>query len=761
LSTIEDDLRQQRLRQQERQRLRQQAEQTEPINATHGEAVESLSCEGDDIPDFLPFPENRSSSYSLYHRGLHFWNHDVSSVSCLALSYAQELGPGPAASAWPALPGNRHSHHHYLPCPTTNNNNNTSRLRHIWYGRHLVQNLQVHAKALTLYSQAKWSQYQLPHGWYCPWDLTCKYHCHPSARTLDVSMMMNQRTTTTTTARHRTNSSSTSSSSLQYPLPTIVSAVQGGFVLCQPGTEEEDSNVEFNRSTTRRHQSSVSSASSSSRNRSICRGRVHSIRGYVLGGGDQNSVLNRVVLTFCQFTNDCHMFLICWTHSLDSFVGLICWTHLLDSFVGLICWTHLLDREAIHSVRLYHSKNTSAVEGARGYIGTLTSLPERRHASHQLKLYDLRNGNVFAHETLHVPVNDLCFGQDLILLAPSIVSGSGTDRLSPLFVPLHRLEGGPGLASPSALRTLQVDNFPQSDALRVELASLEKLVAFGHRNGQVSLLDLRNSTTCCGATTNPTGSTTKLNRNGLSNAPIGSATDLALLPSQQQLVVKYSFGSCQLHDLRKLSSFSSPASSSPSPVSPPHPGAVYHDHHHQRHPARSTTPNSDSGTQSSLVWNLPVPERFHCHATRSSRCNGLALDHPTTNAQVVFAPYMNSSNDSCLGSWSLRTGMFLGSKRLLAGTSKNPNPTSGDGHNEEDLIFTELCQQTTPAYYSLDSSNAAAPPPPPRQPGSSGGSSSSLGLWLKCGRFSSRNGTHFKAGSLHHVVVPGQWEEPI
>jgi hypothetical protein len=231
-----------------------------------------------------------------------------------------------------------------------------------------------------------------------------------------------------------------------------------------------------------------------------------------------------------------------------------------------------------------------------------------------------------------------------------------------------------------ALRTLNVQNFPQSDALRVEMTcdKENKYVAFGHRNGQVSLLDLRQSHTCSNI----------LQHLEDDSSHGGSATDLKFLSSCRQLLVKRSFGSCQLHDLRM-----------------------------------TTTTTTKTKTRNSVIYNLTVP-KDDIHPTLSANSNGFAVD---PREQALLAPYINAQHEACLGMWSLGTGIMVGSK-LLA-----PNP-------ERNVIHTEVCQRTTPAFSRAGKMDK-----------------SSFGVWLKCGPFSESK-INSKFGSLHHVTFPGSWK---
>jgi hypothetical protein len=277
-------------------------------------------------------------------------------------------------------------------------------------------------------------------------------------------------------------------------------------------------------------------------------------------------------------------------------------------------------RKPVHVIRM-HEKSERC--------GTVVRENNNRYSPYKFQWYSLPHAVTYVEADLYEPVHDFCFGNDLVLFAcPRFTGGA---LLSPLFLPL---EGGDG-----ALRTLNVQNFPQSDALRVEMTcDNEKYVAFGHRNGQVSLLDLRQSHTCCAI----------LQHEG---ANLGSATDMSFLSSSKQLLVQRSFGSFQLHDLRKLS--------------------------------KST---------SALVSNMSVPDD-QLNRTLSANCNGFAVD-PTTE-QTLVAPYINSKQEACLGVWSLGTGVMVGSKTLA-------------GNPEKDAIFTEVCQRTTRGYSKQTESSSSS-----------------------------------------------------
>eukprot|EP00980_Cylindrotheca_fusiformis_P002881 scaffold674_cov126-Cylindrotheca_fusiformis.AAC.20 len=257
----------------------------------------------------------------------------------------------------------------------------------------------------------------------------------------------------------------------------------------------------------------------------------------------------------------------------------------------------------------------------------------------------------------------------------------GRSVLSPIFLTLE--DGREGL-----LRSLNVQNFPQSDALRVEMAcEKEKYVAFGHRNGQVSLLDLRQPSMCSSIVQYMGESTSQ------SLPVLGSATDMKFVSNQHQLLVKRSFGSTQLHDLRQVS----------------------------------------SSKNNSVVYNYTVPSDIL--PTASATCNGLVVD-PTCQ-QTLMTPYINTNHDACLGFWSMKSGTFVGNTVL----AKN-----GGDAGEKDTLFVEMCQTTTAAFVpkSFDKRTQQHESDPCR-----------FGVWLKCGRFSKQSLGHGKAGSLQHLSFPG------
>ena len=345
-------------------------------------------------------------------------------------------------------------------------------------------------------------------------------------------------------------------------------------------------------------------------------------------------------------------------------------------------------RKPVQSIRMHESSRR---------CGTIVR-GHHPYSAWTFRYYPLPHAMSYTEVAILEPAHDFCFGTDLVLFACPRYSAT-SNALNPLFLPLREgsTTGGGGGGGSAELRTLNVQNFPQSDALRVELSCSgnEKYVAFGHRNGQVSLLDLRQSHTTTSILQYydaGSSSSSSVPNNGM----LGSACDLAFLKqSPNQLLVKRSFGSCQLHDLRKSTS--------------------------------NRVPRNVSAS-SSVVSHLTVPEE-ELHRTLSSNCNGFAID--PTSEQSLVAPYVNQQHQACLGIWSLGTGCLVGSKTLV---QNNP---------ERDVIHMEVCQRTTPVVETHHKLKLR------QQPNT--GSSSSFGIWLKCGRFS-KGKLDSKFGSLHHVT---------
>ena len=231
------------------------------------------------------------------------------------------------------------------------------------------------------------------------------------------------------------------------------------------------------------------------------------------------------------------------------------------------------------------------------------------------RYYPLPHAMSYTEVAILEPAHDFCFGTDLVLFACPRYSAT-SNALNPLFLPLREgsTTGGGGGGGSAELRTLNVQNFPQSDALRVELSCSgnEKYVAFGHRNGQVSLLDLRQSHTTTSILQYydaGSSSSSSVPNNGM----LGSACDLAFLKqSPNQLLVKRSFGSCQLHDLRKSTSNRVPRNVS----------------------ASSSVVSHLTVPEEGLHRNLVLQLQWFCHRSYQRTILDSSLCQPTTSSML-------------------------------------------------------------------------------------------------------------------------------
>ena len=102
-----------------------------------------------------------------------------------------------------------------------------SRLGRWMSSRYLLDNLQNNRQASLLYTKNhKWSDQIVPGDLHCSWDMTCKHHLHSSARTLDVACPIDQDVGT---------------------LPRVVTALQGGWGVYEPSTSHRESRIHTSR----------------------------------------------------------------------------------------------------------------------------------------------------------------------------------------------------------------------------------------------------------------------------------------------------------------------------------------------------------------------------------------------------------------------------------------------------------------------------------------------------------------------------------
>ena len=176
-------------------------------------------------------------------------------------------------------------------------------------------------------------------------------------------------------------------------------------------------------------------------------------------------------------------------------------------------------------------------------------------------------------------------------------------------------------------RELQFPKCNRSEALSVQY--LDDQVLCGYRNGSVSLYDERG--------------TSQVSTAAMSS--LGSATSIHPLQDGNSVVVKYSFGSCRVLDVRKFN---------------------------------TNAGSSDKAT----VMDLAIPNSL-VHKTNSTRCTGVALDPTET---IVTSPFAGQNNVS-FALWCLKTGKFLRSIDL-----------GWAGNNTRLPPFCELSSKTTSGF---------------------------------------------------------------
>eukprot|EP00532_Pseudo-nitzschia_australis_P007331 CAMPEP_0168177620 /NCGR_PEP_ID=MMETSP0139_2-20121125/8574_1 /TAXON_ID=44445 /ORGANISM="Pseudo-nitzschia australis, Strain 10249 10 AB" /LENGTH=680 /DNA_ID=CAMNT_0008096729 /DNA_START=455 /DNA_END=2494 /DNA_ORIENTATION=- len=448
-------------------------------------------------------------------------------------------------------------------------------LRKLWPVQHHLESMVVQPRAASLYCKTKWPQYTSLESsssslssynnseLKCSWDLSCKHRLHPSARTFDVAML----DTHTHTHTHDYQSSSECASSLSSSTPTIATIFQDGWGLLRQQSQH----------------------------------KINTIKA-----------------------------------------------------------------PPAYAIRMHESSKTCGM-----IVRSVPNSSNRHMSPYSFRWYPLPHATSYVEAHLPRPVTDFCFGKEIALFSCPRYSGrsnNNSESLNPLFMPL--VEAG-GIESNSTtnnyyssdVRTINVRNFPQSDALRIEMMcqEQEKLLGFGHRNGQVSILDLRATGTVCSILQC---------EDKTSGQSLGSVSDLGFIPTtgcfgqQHQILVKRSFGSCQLHDLRK--------STSKLPLSS---DASYH-------------------TSTTVVCNMTVPAN-EINPMLSANCNGFFVD--PNSYQTMMSPYIaNPSGDARLGVWSLDTGVMVGS-RLLQKKNKEGFVAAADREAERNSsLHVELCSKTTP-----------------------------------------------------------------
>jgi hypothetical protein len=190
---------------------------------------------------------------------------------------------------------------------------------------------------------------------------------------------------------------------------------------------------------------------------------------------------------------------------------------------------------------------------------------------------------------------------------------------------------------PNGLGLLHRKGIPESDALCVETdcstaESRPHTVVYGHRNGQVSMHDIRS---------NACGSTAPMGKDSGPDS-FGSVVELELLFAHHpdQLLAKGDQGNCRLFDLRKLSSLK-PRKMLDDPC---------------------------------LVHSFRIPN--HLQTLRPPmRTKGLATDPKQT---VLFLPYFDNENSANLAISSIATGEFAGTRNVSKELQKKGLISRGD-----------------------------------------------------------------------------------
>ena len=171
-TTIEEDLRQQRLQQKERER-----KESESQSQSEFKMVEEDN-------DVEPFDRRQVQRQDILLRGTSTTHiNDLVRLPSLSLCFIQNESP--------------------LLLP-----HSKTKIRNLWHSKYLLENAQVTSRASCLYNpNLKWRSHTLPDGTMALSDMTCKDYLHPAARTLDVA------------------------SNDMGCLPTIATCMQGGFGL--------------------------------------------------------------------------------------------------------------------------------------------------------------------------------------------------------------------------------------------------------------------------------------------------------------------------------------------------------------------------------------------------------------------------------------------------------------------------------------------------------------------------------------------------
>eukprot|EP00593_Proboscia_inermis_P014048 CAMPEP_0171306762 /NCGR_PEP_ID=MMETSP0816-20121228/16802_1 /TAXON_ID=420281 /ORGANISM="Proboscia inermis, Strain CCAP1064/1" /LENGTH=298 /DNA_ID=CAMNT_0011788563 /DNA_START=505 /DNA_END=1401 /DNA_ORIENTATION=+ len=214
----------------------------------------------------------------------------------------------------------------------------------------------------------------------------------------------------------------------------------------------------------------------------------------------------------------------------------------------------------------------------------------------------------------------------------------------------------------------------KSDMQCVEYDALLHRIIYGHRNGSVSVVDDRSGYVVC----NLDSSWVDKQSTSPSFGCASSVKSLSAHNGPNQVLVKGSFGSCHLFDLRKVGGCG---------LSPRGTGCSYTRNH-------------------AMLFQMPIPPDFNTDTVASGKyCSGLAIDSLGLTAISPFVG-LDSKNrlESFFGFWSLSKGIFLDSIPITRYIESTPVLTSSGMVQEEEgphflndksRLYCELSSTTT------------------------------------------------------------------
>ena len=212
MNNIEEDLRMQRMRQKDRlEQKRQESESQPPVSTI-------INDDETDGGAKIPSPSQASAllpqHWMLQNQETLQWPYYTPQLSSLWGPCLLQQSPG---------------------FPTRLK----TRLGYWTLAKHFLEHTQVNARASTMYSKKmKWVNHVLPNELNCAWDLTCKHHLNPSARTMDVAFLQN--------SNQSLPESTTDDINYDYgELPVVATTLQGGWGLHQPSIQGRAHPIHF------------------------------------------------------------------------------------------------------------------------------------------------------------------------------------------------------------------------------------------------------------------------------------------------------------------------------------------------------------------------------------------------------------------------------------------------------------------------------------------------------------------------------------